>query len=153
MEPDLVITFSRKAGQTMETTSHLWSPIHDKVTEAFRESPLIGALITLVFIDVITGLLCAFIKKEVSSVASLKGMLKKVLVISLVFCGMVMELVYSDIPWGRVIAMFFCLTEIISITENCARVGVPLPRQLTDTLKRLKEASDKPSDKPEDKKE
>lgn len=102
-------------------------------------SPSIAMLVVLIGLDISTGVVAAFITKKLSSTASFTGMLRKVLMLALVAVGVCMELIYPDIPWGRIIAYFFCLTEVISITENCARAGVPLPKQLTEALSAWKQ--------------
>lgn len=123
-----------------------WYPIHKAITTFIEGSPLIGALITLITIDILTGLASAYVRKKVSSTASLGGMVKKTMILSLVFAGMVMERVYDEIPWGRIISLFFCVTEMVSILENCGKAGLPLPKQITDFLSKL--SSSQPSIQP-----
>jgi len=108
------------------------------ITSWVAAMPLIAILLILIGLDIATGVLAAFITKQISSMTSFTGVLKKVVTLSLVAVGICMEFIYPDIPWGRIVAMFFCVTEIISITENAARCGIPLPPQLVEALARLK---------------
>lgn len=108
------------------------------IGEVLKQPPLIGILLVLMILDVITGLVAAAINKEVDSSFSYKGMLKKGQMLLMVAAGMMFEFLYPDVPWGKIIAGLLCLSEMISITENASRAGVPLPLQLKETLKRLR---------------
>jgi phage-related holin len=37
------------------------------------------------------------------------------------------------------VAGWFCLTELISIMENCGKAGLPLPQKLTNVLAQLQD--------------
>lgn len=132
----------------MENKNTWWYPLHEHIVQFIASQPFIGALLTLILLDIITGFITAFILKKISSIASYNGMLKKSQMILFVCCGSVIESIYADIPWGKIIAMFFCLTETISIAENLSKSGIPLPKQITDTLAKLKE--DSKENKPKD---
>lgn len=101
-------------------------------------TPSVTILLILMGLDIFSGTIASIVKKEISSKISLIGVMKKIGMLVLVFTGLVMELMYSDIPWGRVFALFFCSVEIWSITENLAKAGVPLPEQLISVLKSMK---------------
>jgi toxin secretion/phage lysis holin len=101
--------------------------------------PMLGILILLMGLDVLTGLIAACITRQLSSSASWVGMLKKVMMLALIAAGVCMEQLYGEVPWSHLVSMLFCVTELISITENAAKAGIPLPRQLTDFLLKLKE--------------
>jgi hypothetical protein len=46
------------------------------------------------------------------------------------------------VPWGQMIAIFFCITEGISITENAANSGVPIPKVWVDALRKARAEAD-----------
>lgn len=100
--------------------------------------PALATLIYFMAIDIVTGFTAACISKTVSSATSYNGMLKKVTMLAMVAAGMGMEQLYADVPMGKVVATFLCFTELISITENLARAGIPIPAPWIDTLARLK---------------
>lgn len=104
-----------------------------------NQFPWIGVLILLMLLDVATGIIAAAINKTVSSEFSQRGILKKVQMIILVGVGMIFEIVHPELPWGKLIAMLFIANEMISITENAGRAGLPLPKQLLDILAKSKE--------------
>lgn len=103
----------------------------------FQQVPFLGTLVILMLIDVITGYIAAGRAKEVDSRKSLVGMKKKAQMLLMVAAGVTFELIYPDVPWGRLIAFFFCLTEFTSIIENAGRSGVYLPQQVKEAMKRL----------------
>lgn len=105
----------------------------------FQCNPIIGALLGFIILDIISGILAAISKGKLSSVMSYKGMMGKGMILGMVATARIFEFVLPGIPWGQVMAMFFCVTEAISITENAAACGVPVPKQWTDALAKMKE--------------
>lgn len=115
------------------------------ITSWVSTTPTVAVLLVLMGLDILSGILAAIKTRQLSSSASASGMLKKIMFLVLVAVGLLMETIYDGIPWGRIFAMFFCFTEIISITENAARAGVPLPPQLVEALKNMKSEGKKQS--------
>jgi toxin secretion/phage lysis holin len=102
---------------------------------------LVLALVAFVAIDYITGLMVAVIEKKLSSEIGFRGIFKKVLIFSLVGIGHIID--YYLIEKGsavRTAVIFFYLSnEGLSIMENAARVGLPIPEKLKSVLLNLKE--------------
>mgnify|MGYP001267518978 CR=1 FL=1 len=99
---------------------------------------LVQILVILQAIDVASGLLSAWYNGTVSSTVSFRGMAKKVLCLALVGGAHVIERGFAfDIPLGAAAAGFYCVHEIISIAENAARTGLPLPEQMMRALQKL----------------
>lgn len=105
----------------------------------WNQYPAIGALILLMGLDICTGLLAGFIKRELSSSTSLKGMCTKAMILAIVATGKVIEFVIPGVPWSQFLAICFCITESISITENAGQAGVPIPQAWMDALQKLKQ--------------
>ena len=103
------------------------------------------ALLAFVVIDYITGLMCAILDKKLSSEVGFRGIFKKVLIFSLVAIGNIVD--QSVIGEGSVIrtaVIFFYLSnEGVSILENAAHIGLPVPQKLKDILEQLHNRSDK----------
>jgi len=99
--------------------------------------PFVGLLLLMMMLDVITGLLAAFIAKTLSSTTSWNGMGRKVIMLMAVGMGTALEPYSASIPLGRLIAVFYTVTEGLSILENMARSGVPIPQQLREALEKL----------------
>lgn len=96
-------------------------------------------LVCVIVIDYATGLLRASIARRLSSAAGLRGLVKKVLTILLVLTAHLLVKA-TNLAWdfSMTIAGAFVANEVISITENCADAGVPIPPALLDVLLRAK---------------
>jgi toxin secretion/phage lysis holin len=108
------------------------------------------ALMAFVVIDYITGVLCAIIDKNLCSKIGAKGIFKKILIFMLVGVGHILDTyilgfaVNEGASVLRTAVIFFYLSnEGISILENAAHIGLPIPQKLKDLLKQL---HDKDSD-------
>ena len=103
------------------------------------------ALLAFVIIDYVTGLMCAVLDKKLSSEVGFRGIFKKVLIFSLVAIGNIVD--QSVIGEGSVIrtaVIFFYLSnEGVSILENAAHIGLPVPKKLKDILEQLHNKIDK----------
>lgn len=108
---------------------------HQPIFTAF---PLIQALIVLMALDILMGLVTAYIAKKLSSTISWVGMSKKAA--TLIIVAMAVSVTpASGLPMGDLATIYYCGTEALSITEKAARLGVPLPPALLDSLVKLKE--------------
>jgi toxin secretion/phage lysis holin len=110
------------------------------ISDYIQAFPFIGILILLMMLDIASGIIAAAINREIDSNFSFKGALKKAQMLLMVAAGLVFEMIYPDVPWGRIIAGLLSLGEMISITENAGKAGLPIPVQLKETLKRLRSA-------------
>ena len=99
------------------------------------------ALIAFTVIDYITGVMCAITDKNLSSSIGLKGICRKVLIFTLVGIGNIVD-VYVLGQGGvlRTAVIFFYLSnEGVSILENSAHLGLPIPEKLKEVLEQLHE--------------
>ena len=100
---------------------------------------LMYALIAFVVVDYITGIMCAIVDKKLSSEVGFKGICKKVLIFLLV--GMANILDVNIIGSGSVLrtaAIFFYLSnEGVSLLENAAHLGLPVPNAMKEVLQQL----------------
>ncbi len=105
------------------------------------------ALIMFVVIDYITGLMAAFLQKKLSSEAGFKGICKKVAIFCLVGVGHVIDAqVIGDGSVLRTAVIFFYLSnEGISIIENVAIIGLPVPKKLIEVLEQLHDDAEEDS--------
>jgi len=96
------------------------------------------ALVVLIALDIASGWTRAIIQKELSSSASWKGMLKKLLIFGAVaLANQADVLAGSGILIKSAVVVFYCATEGLSVLENLAAVGLPIPPVLRDALKQL----------------
>ena len=99
------------------------------------------ALIAFTVIDYITGVMCAITDKKLSSSVGFKGICRKVLIFTLVGIGNIVD-VYVLVQGGvlRTAIIFFYLSnEGVSIMENTAHLGLPIPAKLKEVLEQLHE--------------
>ena len=99
------------------------------------------ALIAFTVIDYITGVMCAITDKNLSSSIGFKGICRKVLIFTLVGIGNIVD-VYVLGQGGvlRTAVIFFYLSnEGVSILENSAHLGLPIPVKLKEVLEQLHE--------------
>lgn len=106
---------------------------------------LLYALITFVVCDYITGVLCAIADKKLSSEVGFKGIARKVLIFMLVGIGNIID-VYV-IKQGAVVRtaviFFYISNEGISLLENAAHLGLPIPGKLKGVLEQLHDRAEK----------
>ncbi|WP_040210867.1 phage holin family protein [Clostridium polynesiense] len=97
------------------------------------------ALIIFVAIDYITGLMVAALERKLSSEVGFKGIFKKVLIFVMVGIGNIIDcyLIKNGSAIRTAIIFFYVSNEGISILENSAKVGLPIPEKLKDVLKQI----------------
>ena len=118
----------------------IWSGIQIAFT-AFGVDGFLYALIAFTVIDYITGVMCAITDKNLSSSIGFKGICRKVLIFTLVGIGNIVD-VYVLGQGGvlRTAVIFFYLSnEGVSILENSAHLGLPIPEKLKEVLEQLHE--------------
>lgn len=100
---------------------------------------LLYGLVTFMVIDYITGVMCAIVDKKLSSAVGFKGICRKVLILLLV--GMANILDVYVIGDGSVlrsaVISFYLSNEGVSLLENAAHLGLPLPEKLKAVLEQL----------------
>ena len=103
------------------------------------------ALVAFVVLDYITGIMCAVLDKSLSSEIGFRGIFKKVLIFSLVGIGHIIDQsVIGDGSIIRTAVIFFYLSnEGVSVLENAAYIGLPVPQKLNDVLEQLHHRDDK----------
>lgn len=102
-------------------------------------------LICFMILDYVTGVMRAFINKEVSSNIGLIGIARKSLILVVLIVGVLLDRLLNAGTWvfRTLIAYFYIANEGISLLENCVGLGLPIPQKLQDTLIQLKEGNKK----------
>lgn len=113
-----------------------------------RGDGLLYALIAFVVIDYITGVMCAISDKKLSSAVGFKGICKKVLIFALVGGGHILDafVIGSGSVLRTAIIFFYLSNEGVSLVENCAHLGLPVPQKLKDVLEQLHNRAEKEDD-------
>ena len=91
-------------------------------------------LLTSMVLDYVSGMLKAFYLGEVSSRVGYKGLIKKVGILFTIVVANLTDIVLGLTIFRSAICMFFCMNELISVLENIAALGVPIPDILSDRL-------------------
>ena len=83
--------------------------------------------------------MCAIADKSLSSEVGFKGICRKVLIFILVGIGNIIDVyVLGDAGVLRTAVIFFYLSnEGVSLLENSAHLGLPVPDKLKDVLQQL----------------
>ena len=100
---------------------------------------LMIALIIFMVLDYITGLMCAVIDKKLSSAVGFKGICKKVLILMLVGVAHIVDLhvVGAGDALRSAVVCFYLSNESVSMLENAAHLGLPIPDKMKDVLAQL----------------
>ena len=100
---------------------------------------LMIALIVLMTLDYVSGVMCAVIDKKLSSDIGFKGICKKVFVLMLVGVANVVDVhvVGTGSALRGAVICFYLANEGLSLLENAAYVGLPVPEKLKDILAQL----------------
>ena len=97
------------------------------------------ALIAFVVIDYLTGIMVAILERKLSSEVGFRGIFKKVLIFSLVAVAHIIDsqLIQTGSAIRTAVIFFYLSNEGISIIENTAIIGLPIPEKLKTVLKQL----------------
>ncbi len=100
---------------------------------------LVQILVTFIIIDYLTGLSKAWINKELNSQKGLRGIVKKLALISLVVVAEKIDFLIGGNDFVRNAIIYSLISnETISILENAGKMGIPIPKQFFQALDKLK---------------
>ena len=133
--------------------------------------PLVWILIAVMSIDYVTGLICGAMGKSkktetgyLASHEAWKGLMKKALILLVVLLSNLLDIAVSNgagITFEAVMGatcLWFIASEGLSVLENVASMGVPVPKILLKLLEVMRAKGDvqeaakpeKPEEKPEE---
>lgn len=97
------------------------------------------ALVAFVVIDYLTGIMVAILEKRLSSEVGFRGIFKKVLIFSLVAIAHIIDsqIIQTGSTIRTAVIFFYLSNEGISIFENTAKIGLPVPEKLKTVLEQL----------------
>lgn len=100
---------------------------------------ILYALIALMVLDYVTGVMCAVEAKKLSSAVGFKGICRKVLILILVGIAHITDVhvVGNGSALRTAVVFWYISNEALSIFENSARLGLPVPEKLKQALKQL----------------
>lgn len=106
---------------------------------------LLYTLLAFVVLDYVTGIMCAVADKKLSSAVGFRGLFRKVLIFALVGVGHLLDVqVLGAVGVLRTAVIFFYLSnEGVSLIENAAHLGLPIPAKLKAVLEQLHDRAEK----------
>ena len=100
---------------------------------------LLIALVVFVVVDYLTGVMCAIADHKLSSAVGFKGICRKVLIFLLVGIANILDVqvIGSGSVLRTAVIFFYISNEGVSLVENAAHLGLPVPDKLKDVLEQL----------------
>lgn len=105
---------------------------------------LIYALIAFVIADYITGVLAAVSEKRVNSTIGFRGISRKIIIFTLIGLAHLLDTRVLGTPGvlRTTTVIFYLSNDGISVVENAARLGLPIPPPIRDALDVINDTSD-----------
>ena len=95
-------------------------------------------LVTAIVLDYISGLIKAYNTKTLSSKIGLKGLLKKVGILCVVILSVLLDRISGETGVIRTMVIYyFVANEGLSVLENLAEAGLPIPQFIKNALLNL----------------
>ena len=105
---------------------------------------LLYALIAFTVIDYISGVMCGIVDGKLSSSIGFKGICRKVVVFMLVGIASILDtrIFQTDSVLRTAVIFFYLSNEGISLLENAAHLGLPIPTVVRKALNQLHDKSE-----------
>jgi toxin secretion/phage lysis holin len=101
-------------------------------------------LLIAIALDYVSGIIKAFVLKELSSTVGFRGILKKVGILVVVALAVLIDRVTGESGAIRTLVIYyFVANEGLSILENAGKAGLPIPHSIKEALQALKRQGDK----------
>ena len=109
---------------------------------------LLYALLIFVTLDYLTGVMCAVADHKLSSEVGFKGICRKVLIFALVGIGHVLDtqVIGTGSILRTAVIFFYLSNEGVSLVENAAHLGLPIPEKLKAVLEQLHDRAEQGGD-------
>ena len=134
----------------------IWAKIQGAITVVggwlgYFLGGLDGLMITLVIfviIDYVTGIMCAINDRKLSSAVGFRGIFKKVLILMMVGIANIVDIhvVGTGSALRGAVICFYLSNEGLSLLENAAYIGLPVPERLKEVLAQLHNRDEKKND-------
>ena len=98
----------------------------------------VKTLIALQALDILLGFFVAWSNAQLRSGIAWRGMLKKAGALVVIGVTHLIDPVLN-LQASTVVAVYYCASETLSVLENAGKLGVPLPKFLTDRLEKLRD--------------
>ena len=110
---------------------------------------LLYALLAFVVIDYLTGIMCAINDHTLSSEVGFRGICRKVLIFLLVGIANILDvnIIGSGSVLRTAVIFFYISNEGVSLMENAAHLGLPVPEKIKAVLEQLHDRAEVKEDK------
>ena len=110
-------------------------------------------LLVLVLTDIATGFIAAWYNKEINSKVLRRGLINKTFYIIFIWLGVLADNVVMDTTGNyitisnhvilirNVIVAYLMLEELVSVLENAAKMGLPVPSWLRSVLQQVSDVA------------
>lgn len=95
---------------------------------------IVGVPLILMMLDIITGYYNAWKNNEVSSSKMRDGLGKKCAELCYIVVGLLFKFAFGVDIVMYFMAIYVCYMELVSLMENCAKLGLPMPDKLKEKL-------------------
>jgi toxin secretion/phage lysis holin len=97
------------------------------------------ALVAFVAVDYLSGVMCAAVDKKLSSAVGAKGIFRKVLIFVMVGVANMVDvhIIGAGCALRTAVIFFYVANEGLSLIENAAHLGLPVPERLKDALAQI----------------
>lgn len=106
---------------------------------------LFKALLIMMVLDYITGVAKGFKNQNANSNRAYKGLRKKIVVLVIIVAATQMDMILQGMGIRTLVLMFYVATEFLSILENAAILGVPIPEKLKVALEQCRDKQNEKS--------
>lgn len=103
---------------------------------------LFRALLIMMALDYITGVAKGFKNKNANSNRAYRGLKKKLIVLIIIVAATQMDMILQGVGIRTLVLMFYVATEFLSILENAAILGIPIPEKLKLALEQYRDKQD-----------
>lgn len=105
----------------------------------------LAILILFIVLDYITGLIKGYVQKKLSSDVGLHGIARKAVILVVLIVAVALDRLLNTGSWvfRTLVCYFYIANEGLSLIENCAQLGLPVPDKLKEALAQLKEGNRK----------
>ncbi|ENY8299936.1 toxin secretion/phage lysis holin [Clostridioides difficile] len=95
------------------------------------------------YVDYIFGIIKGFVLKKLSSNVGFKGIAKKSGILVILAVAALLDRLINNGDWifKTLVCYFYIANEALSITENCAAIGLPVPARIKEALEQLRKGN------------
>lgn len=111
----------------------------------FNINPFFEVLLFAISLDLFTGVIACFINDNMMFNSKLftRGVCKKIVILSLVAFSHELDIMLHLDVICSTVTFFFIGSDGLSVLENCAKIGIPLPQVLVRSLEQVKDLGGK----------